>query len=171
MTRSVSIQATRGATEPTTGLVVFRYDGQRYALPLTSVERIVRAVSITPLPQAPAAVLGVVDVEGRVVAVFDARRRFSLPPRPIAPSDHLLIARTSRRTVALIVDTAEGVSERPDRDIVHAGPALADLGPIQGVARLDDGLVLIHDLEQFLSAEEADVLDAAPRRNAALNAG
>ena len=92
--------------------VVFCLDGQRYALPLAAVRRIVRAVEVTPLPGAPAIVLGAIDVEGSVLPVLDIRRRFLLPEREIGPADQFLIASTARRAVALVIDEAHGVIER-----------------------------------------------------------
>ena len=66
-------------------LVVFRLNGQRYALPLAAVERIVCAVEVTPLPGAPPVVLGVINVAGCVLPVFNIRRRFLLPEREVVP--------------------------------------------------------------------------------------
>jgi chemotaxis signal transduction protein len=60
-------------------LVVFTLDEQRYALHLDAVKRIVRAVEVTPLPKAPQIVLGVVNVQGKVIPVMNLRSRFSLP--------------------------------------------------------------------------------------------
>lgn len=57
-------------------LVVFAFDEQRYALHLSAVERIVRMVEITPLPKAPEIVLGVVNVQGRIVPIVNIRKRF-----------------------------------------------------------------------------------------------
>ena len=79
--------------------VVFSLDAGRYALPLATVERIVRAVEVTRLPSAPPIILGAIDVQGRVLPVFNIRRRFGLPERDIGPSDHFLIARSADRSV------------------------------------------------------------------------
>ena len=147
-----------------TQIVVFRLDEQRYALPLTVVERIVRAVEVTPLPEAPAIVLGAIDVEGSVIPVLNLRRRFLLPEREIDPADQLLIASTARRTVALVIDEAHGVIEYQQSAIINADLIVPGLEQFQGVVKLDDGLVLIHDLEKFLSLDEAHMLDAAMDR-------
>lgn len=141
--------------------VVFSLDNGRYALPLSTTARIVRAAQITPLPTAPANVLGALNVAGEVLPVFDLRRRFGLPERPLGPGDHLLIARTGERTVVLTIDTALGVLEHPDAAMVEADRITADLPHIRGVLPLEDGLVLIHDLGQFLSPAETLQLDDA----------
>lgn len=142
-------------------LVVFRLDDRRYALPLAVVQGVVRAVDVTPLPHAPAIVLGAIDIHGRVVPVFNVRRRFLMPERAIRPADWFLIAHAAQHTVALVVDESEGVVDHPHDDIVMATAIVPGLEMFPGVARLADGLVLIHDLESFLSRDEARALDEA----------
>jgi len=139
-------------------LVVFRLDQHRYALPLAVVERVVRAAEVTPLPKAPEIVLGAIDVHGRVLPVLDVRRRFLLRSRHIRPADWFLLAHTTRRMVALLVDESEGVIERPHDGIVDATLIAPGLDHFPGIVRLDDGMVLIHDLETFLSLDEARTL-------------
>jgi purine-binding chemotaxis protein CheW len=142
-------------------LVVFFLDGQRYALPLSSVTRIVCAAEITPIPNAPAIVFGALNLQGHVIPVLDVRQRFQLPRRKIGVTDQFLIARTRRRSVALVVDEAQGLLERKASDVVSANLITPGLEQFQGVVKLDDGLVLIHDLEKFLSLDEELALDAA----------
>jgi purine-binding chemotaxis protein CheW len=145
---------------------VFLLDDQRYALPLTVVERIVRAAEVTPIPKAPAIVLGVIDVEGQVLPVLNVRRRFHLPERDISPNDQFLIARSKRRTLVLVIDEAQGVIEVPALEIVGVGEIAPGLEQIRGVAKLRDGLVLIYDLDEFLSLDEEHALDEATNEEA-----
>ena len=62
-------------------LIVFGFGEQRYGLPLSSIEHPARIVEITPSPNAPAIVLGVINVQGRLIPVVNVRRRFCLPAR------------------------------------------------------------------------------------------
>ena len=142
-------------------LVVFTLGEQRYGLRLAVVERIVRAVEITALPSAPDIVLGVINVAGRVVPVVNIRKRFGLPDKEMGLDDRLIIARLARRTVALLVDCESAVVEVPQGDIVHASKILPHIDYIDGVAKLGDGMILIHDLDGFLSLEEKRTLDEA----------
>ena len=142
-------------------LVVFTLGERVYALHLAAVLRIVRAVEIEPVPKAPSSVLGVVNVEGHIVPVFDLRRRFRLPEREVALDDQLILARTTRRRVALAVDAVSGVIERTEDEITKAGAILDGLDYIEGVAKLTGGLIFIHDLETFLSPAEAQRLEEA----------
>ncbi len=142
-------------------LVVFTLGDQRYGLVLSAVDRVVRAVDITPLPQAPDIVLGVVNVQGRVIPVINMRRRFRLPERETVLTDQMVIAHTARRPVVLMADTVSDVLEYSEEDIVEAQSILADAEYIEGVVKLSDGLILIHNLDTFLSLEEETLLDQA----------
>ena len=142
-------------------IVVFALDEPRYALLLSAVERVVRAVEITPLPKAPEIVLGIITVQGRIIPVIDVRQRFRLPTREMKLDDRFIIARTSRRQVALVVDSVTGFRELTEREIVNTEQALPFADYVKGVAKLEDNLVLIHDLDQFLSLDEEKVIDAA----------
>jgi purine-binding chemotaxis protein CheW len=141
--------------------VVFCLDDGRFALPLAAVDRIVRAVHVTPMPRAPGIVLGAIDVQGRVLPVFNIRRRFGLPERTVVPADQFLIAHTALRTVVLVIDAAQGVFEHAATGATETANIARELEHICGVMQLPDGLVLIHDLEQLLSPDEARVLDQA----------
>jgi purine-binding chemotaxis protein CheW len=145
--------------------VVFRLDALHYGLRLTSVMRVVRAVEITPLPEAPSIVIGVIDLGGRIIPVVDIRRRFGLPGRELAATDQLIVARTSgkepenggSRILAMVVDEVVGVRDLSAQETA-ARTILPGLEHLQGVAKTSEGLVLIHDLDSFLSLEEEKVL-------------
>jgi purine-binding chemotaxis protein CheW len=140
-------------------IVIFYLDGQQYALHLSAVARVVRVVEVTPLPKAPEFVLGVVNLQGRIIPVFNIRQRFRLPERELNLSDQLIVAQTSARTVGLVVDSVMGVVDLAGPELVGAHHILPELEYIEGAAKLEDGIVLIHNLEQFLSLEESRALD------------
>lgn len=142
-------------------LVAFSLDEQRYALALGAVDRVVRAVEITPLPKAPGIVSGVINVQGQIVPVINVRRRFRLMEREAEPSDQLIIARTLKRTVALMADSVTAVLECREDEIVPADAIVPGLEYVTGVVKLSNGMVLIHDLDRFLSLDEERALDEA----------
>jgi purine-binding chemotaxis protein CheW len=144
-------------------LVPFLLGDRRYALHLRAVERVISAVEITPLPRAPEIVLGLINIRGKIIPVLNVRRRFHLPERQTELQDHFIIAGTSRRVVALPVDSAGGVIEISDQEVTEAAQILPALDYVEGVVKLRDGMLLIHDLERFLSLDEETTLDQALR--------
>lgn len=145
-------------------LVSFSLDGRKFALPLEAVERAVAAVEVTPLPGAPETVSGAVDFRGSVIPVFDIRKRFCLPSKEISLTDKFIIARTSKRQVAVVADDVSGLIECASRDFTPSEKITQELKHVKGVLRLPDGLILIHDLEDFLSSEEEFMLDESMKR-------
>ena len=142
-------------------VVTFQLDDQRFGLKLAVVERVVRAVAVTPLPHAPATVLGVINLKGQVVAILNIRQRFDLPNKALDVSDNMIICRTARRTVGFIVDKVEDVFAYQPENYVASQGIVPGLECIEGIVKLPDGLFLVHDLDRFLSLEELEVLDAA----------
>jgi purine-binding chemotaxis protein CheW len=142
-------------------LLVFNLDENRYALHLSAVQTVVRAVEFTPLPKAPDTITGIINMHGNVIPLVNVRRRFRLPERDIHPSNQLIVALTAKRTVALVADNVEGVIEYADEKIAAPEAILPNMEYIKGVAKLSDGMVIIHDLDRFLSLDEEKVLDDA----------
>ncbi len=148
-------------TDGSVRLVAFTLDDRRFALHLAAVERVLPAAALTPLPNAPPVVLGVLDVAGRVLPVVDVRQRFALPERDMEPTDRLIVTHTATRDLALVADAVAGVLEVPDDKVTRGETLLPGLEYVQGIVRLDDGLVLIHDVDTFLALDEATALDDA----------
>lgn len=147
-------------------LLVFMLNDQRYALPLYAVDRVVRMAAITPLPKAPDIVLGVVNIQGRVIPVINMRRRFHLPEQEIALTDQLVIAHTARRPVALVADAVLDVITCSAQRMVAAEEIIPGVKYVEGVVKLEDGLIFIHDLDKFLSLEEENSLGYALENSA-----
>jgi purine-binding chemotaxis protein CheW len=141
-------------------LVAFLIDGNRYALRLAQVERVLPLVAVSPLPKAPDIALGVINLGGEVVPVLDLRRRLGFPARGYGVRAHLIAARTARRRVALPVDEALGVMEVAAGAVTPPDAVLPGTAHVAGIAALPDGLLLIHDLDAFLSLEEEAQLGA-----------
>jgi len=145
--------------------VAFVLDEQRYALHLPAVDRVVHAVRVTPLINAPEIVLGVVNARGQIVPVIQVRRRLHLPEREVAPKDQLIFAHTARRAVALVVDRVAGIVECGEHDVIETQRILPGADYVEGVIKLKDDLILLHDLDAFLSLDEVASLDNALEAN------
>ncbi|MDE2058112.1 MAG: purine-binding chemotaxis protein CheW [candidate division NC10 bacterium] len=142
-------------------LVVFDIEGQRYAVPLNNVERVLPMVEVSPLPQAPAVVLGVMNLHGQVIPVIDLRRRLGLPLRDYGLTARLLMVRTSRRILALTADEVLGVRDVAQETITRPDALLPGIGHVAGIVSLADGLLFIHDVEACLSLNEEQRLTTA----------
>ena len=149
---------------PTLYLLIFTLDNQRFALPVSSMERVFPVVEVTPLPDAPDIVTGIVNIHGSIIPVFNIRRRFHLPETAVNLTDKLIIARTAGRSVGIVVDAVSDVMEYPEKDIVNADKIVPGMEYIYGVAKLDDNMILIYNIDKFLSPGEENKLDEAVKK-------
>ena len=134
-------------------LLVFNLENQRFALPLSAIERVIRAQAITTVSNSPAFIEGVIDYNGEVIAVISLRTRFSLPAKEMHLDDRIIVARTARRKLALLVDVVEDVLVPQLEDLSHP-KKIHDGLQFLHILRDDRGIILIYDLENVLSGEE-----------------
>ena len=142
-------------------LVVFTLGEQGYALPLNTVVRVVHAVEITLLPKAPPVISGIINVKGQIIPVVDIRKRFGLTPRELIPDDQLIIADTGKRQVALLVDEVRGIENITSRQLADTKETIPFAEYIKGIVKIENELILIYDLEQFLNLHEEMELERA----------
>jgi len=148
-------------TKMTDQIVVFTLDELLYALPLPAVVKVLHAIEIRHLPEAPEIISGIINVKGQIIPVADIRKRFGLVAREIDPDDRLIIADTGKRHVAILVDTVTGIRDLAPGQQKQTRETLPFAEHLKGVAKIDDELILIYDLDRFLSLDEEMKLEEA----------
>jgi purine-binding chemotaxis protein CheW len=135
-------------------LVSFRLDRQLYALPLDHIERALRMVAITPVPEAPPWIAGVINLHGRVIPMVDLRQRFGQPSREPQADDRLLVVQTPERAVALMVDEVTEVLEVPAQKVDQAFAPLSRARSLAGVIPWEEEMILVLNVAWLLPSEE-----------------
>ena len=135
-------------------ILVYSLGSRMLGVSLEHVDKVVRSVDVTPFPDAPANIRGVINVQGRVVPVVDLRKKLNLPSRPIELSDRFVLLAGDERPIALQVDGVLDVLEIPESDIIRSGEIMHDMRHLDGVVRLPEGMVLVHDIDRFLGVEQ-----------------
>lgn len=144
-------------------ILVFRVADKRFGLHAGDVVELVHAASVIPLPNAPKVVEGILNIRGNIVAVLDVRARFGFDSKPIAHTDHFIVAWANERRVAIRADRALDVLRVDAAAVANKKDFLPDAQHVSGVLKLSDDLLLIHDLATFLSDAEAATLEHALR--------
>jgi purine-binding chemotaxis protein CheW len=143
-------------TAPAQQVVTFRLGDDRFAGDVAHVERVLRYVRPTALPNLPPWMDGVIDHAGKVVPVVDLRARFGLERREPRPESRIIIFSVADEWVGTIVDAVlEVASITADR--VAAPPKVfrgLKAEYLRGLVRQDDGLVIFLDIPHLLSAGE-----------------
>ena len=124
---------------------------QRLAVTLDQVVRVLPALQATPLPGAPEAVCGLVNVHGKLLPVVDLARRFGwVSPAPGLWQPFIWL-RSSTRELLLPVARVESVCSEAAEDFIPAPDPRVPSNLLRGVLRTREGLLLIQDVEQLLS--------------------
>lgn len=144
-----------------TEILVFEVDGRRFGLPSVKVQEVVRAVTLTPVPSAPALVEGVVNLRGRVVPVVDVRRLFRLPARAIQHTDHLIVVRLSPRLLILRVDRALDLVHLDTVDVEPSESVIPAVEGVSAISRTSLGIVYVIEPEIMLSQVDSVAVDLA----------
>ena len=127
---------------------------REYSLLVENVGEIVPMAALTPVPEAPAWLEGVLNLRGRVVPVVDLRVRFGLPRRPAGLDTPIVIARAGDRTAGLIVDAVDEVMGLSQDSLSPHGSPAQPSAPIGSVAAVGDRLILVLDAEPLIAGSE-----------------
>ncbi len=144
-------------------LVSFRLGEEEYGIDILHVQEINRIMEITHVPKCAYFVEGVVNLRGKVIPVLDLRKRFGLPVKENDKETRIIVVEISGKTIGLIVDSVDEVLRLPVSTIDPTPPMVStsiDAKCINGVGKLEDRLIIIIDIEKFLTEEEKSVLSA-----------
>ncbi len=136
----------------TDSYILFELAGTTYALRSDDIQQLEMVGRLTPVPNAPAYVEGVVSVRGQVIPAVNLRARFGFPTVPFDVRSRLVIVRANNRTVGLLVDSAREFATIPSDSILDPPDGVAGTsGPyLRGLAHLGDRLVLVLDVVELL---------------------
>jgi chemotaxis signal transduction protein len=134
--------------------VLFNVAGTTYALPSGQVRHMEMVEQVTPVPNAPPFVEGVVFSRGQVVPVVNLRVRFGFERVARDLRARLLVVESSGRTIGLLADQAREFVTIPDAAIQPPSDAIGGLSGnyIEGIATLGDRIVLMLKLTHLIDA-------------------
>ena len=141
-----------GTCEMVERVVAFFLGGERYALPIERVKEVQQIVAFSEVPAGGIGVVGMVNLRGRVIPAVDMRQIVGLERRAYTLETPMVIAEVGDELVAIVVDEVQDVFALPVGCLQDA-PALHQLSSkMIGVARLDDGLVYVLDLDRIIGS-------------------
>lgn len=138
--------------------LVFSLGQKQFALPLDQVQRAIHAVDITIIPKAPEIVRGLVNFNGKILPVIDISTRFYLPQEELGPEHHFILIKTKSKSFALFADSVDGLKQEKMTNIIPPSNIVSGVEFLAGVMRLDNGMMLIPDLDKLLTHEEEQLL-------------
>lgn len=133
-------------------LVTFKLGKEEYGVDINSVQEIIRATDITPVPGAPSHIRGVINLRGKIIPVVDLRQRFSLPAIEASDEQRIVVVELAEKRLGMLVDNVSQVIKISSA-IIEEMPEEAtsvEEDYIRGVGKLDTRLIIILDLNRSL---------------------
>lgn len=151
---------TQATASPTTAtsrsqFLTFKLRDEDYGVEILKVQEIKGCSKITPIPNSPSYVHGVMNLRGTVVPVIDLRARFGLPATDFTQFTVIIVVNVGTRVVGLIVDAVSEVLDIPDSDIDEAPDLGASMNAnfLSGMGKAGDRLVMLLDIDRLLGDE------------------
>lgn len=146
----------RQAVEASEHLVTMFLSDEEYGIDVRLVQTIIRVSEITPVPRAPGFIKGVINLRGRIIPVVDLKRKLNLGEVDVsARASRIAVVKVRERLIGLLVDGASQVLRVPLTRIEAAPEEVVEIDAnyIRGVAKLEERLIILMDLQKILALE------------------
>jgi purine-binding chemotaxis protein CheW len=130
--------------------VTFKVGNEEYAIDILKVQEINRIVDITPVPNSPHYIEGVINLRGRVIPVINLRKFFGLETKTSDTNSRIIVVDIGI-VLGVMVDSVSEVL-RVSSDIVEPPPSMSvsiSSEYIKGIGKLNDRLLILIDIDKL----------------------
>lgn len=151
-------------TEADLQLILFKVSGERYTIDVMKSKEIIKPLKITPLPDVPPFIKGVINLRGALIPVVSMRERFgeTAEKTDITASEaRIIIVALKKMAVGILVDSVDEIIRVPLKDI-QPPPRIAegiDSEYMKGICRMEDDALVLLDLDKILSSTEKVMIE------------
>ena len=140
--------------------LTFRLGKEDFGVEIKYVTEIIGIQKITPVPDLPEFIIGVINLRGNVIPVMDVRRRFHLEPKEYTDRTCIIVVDMNETSIGLVVDEVSEVAVIPESQ-VDPPPKVHKSGThkyIQGLGKIDENVKIILDVDRLLFEEEIEMI-------------
>ncbi len=143
-------------------LVTFTIGDEEYAIDILKVQEINKQLEITEIPNTPYYVKGIINLRGSVLPIVDLRAKLGIPPKENDKETRIIVVELNDSKIGFIVDKVNevlripaSITEPPPKIITGKNEAI-----FNAVAKLEDRLIVLIDLEKAFTEEELTELNS-----------
>lgn len=139
--------------------ILFELNNTTYAVKSLLVKQMEMIDQVTPVPNAPDYIDGIVFSRGQVIPVLNLRKRFGFDIIPYNLTSRLIVVQNKERSVGLVVDSAREFISIKTEVIQPAPDYISGLSGkyLDGIATLEKRIILILDLESIMQISETNI--------------
>ena len=134
--------------------LIFRLREEWFALPIACVREVLLPGTITPIPQAPPSVQGMIQLRGHPLVVVDLAERLGMPHAESGPKARVVLTRFPRAWAGLLVDSVEEIFEAGSGTVFSKPSGSLRLPHVAGMARIKERMTILLDLAALFSDDK-----------------
>jgi len=146
--------------------LTFRLSDQDYGIPILEVQEIKGWTAVTPIPNSPHFIKGVLNLRGTIVPIIDLRLRFNLERKEYDQFTVIIVVNISGKLAGLVVDSVSDVVNASNEQHCEAPEFEGQLNRqfIDGLVQFDEKLLILLDISKLADVDDlADLSsDLAP---------
>jgi purine-binding chemotaxis protein CheW len=162
MDTSKETAAKQSVSDELLQLVSFNIGEEEFGVDILKVQEINRMVDVTRVPNTPEYVDGVINLRGKVIPIIDLRRRFGMARKEKDKNTRIIVVELNNKVLGFVVDAVSEVL-RIKKSVSEPPPPIIagiDADYITAIAKLENRLLILLDLEKVLTTEEHAEMEA-----------
>ncbi len=151
----------KGVSDHEGKFLTFALSNEEYGIEILKVREIMGIMEITPVPQTPDYMKGVINLRGKVIPIIDLRLKFAMPEVEHTKETCIIVAEVGTAQVGVIVDNVSEVTDIKGEDIEESpnfGQEI-DTNFIMGLGKTKKKIVILLDIERVLTIEELKMVE------------
>ena len=162
MTATLDLETNESTASGVSQFLTFELNDQEFGIEILRVQEIKNFTRVTPIPNTPVCIKGVINLRGTVVPIVDLRARFNMPTAEYNQFTVIIVVNVGSKIMGLVVDAVSDVLNVSEESI-EGPPNLGaiDTSFLKGLAKSGDRLVSLLDIEQLLG-DQQHVVAGAP---------
>lgn len=137
-------------------LFVMEISEKNFAVPISNVERVVPAVEISPLPNSPEKVQGIINYQGEIIPVLNFRKMLLLEDKETELSDLFVIVKSNKRKIIINCENIQGLINKKKDELSEIQSISPNTKYIYKISRENSEILYIYDIDSFINLEEEE---------------
>ncbi|MFO0940849.1 MAG: chemotaxis protein CheW [Pirellulales bacterium] len=148
---TATLSADNASAESTRQLLTFSLNDQDFGIDILRVQEIRNFTRVTPIPNMPESVKGVMNLRGTVIPIVDLRTRFEMPSADYTQFTVIIVVNVGTKVMGLVVDAVSDVLD-VGSDAIEPAPSIngIDTTFITGLAKSGERLVTVLNIDELL---------------------
>lgn len=141
-------------------IVCFKIGHEEYGVDILQVQEIYKLPKVTKLPKSVHYIKGVIDFRGRVMPIVDLSEKFGIDSYGDTEDSRAIVVDIAGKLIGLAIDSVSHVVKVDKNDLEPPPPVVKGISGkyIVGIAKLEDGFVVVLDINRIFSKEEINAL-------------